>query len=386
MNLEQGIAAGVYTWKVPGKPLTIHVDFDVIDSILMEVMQGYSSMPRRGAEVGGILLGSVKRGEQPVVRIVDFEPVPCEHARGPSFILSEADRVRFEETLEKWRPGRHERFYAVGMYRSHTREGLALTPDDLVLFAEHFPEPTDLILLVKPFASKPSVGGFFFREEGRIRAEASYLEFPFHRKSLGGAAPPAELPEPPPEPAAGPGALPGKESNPPAVEQEKPEAAEPEEAPSAAGNSLVEPPRLKRNVWIPLSFIFLLVGVLLGFQAALSLYPGGKTPSGRDPLVLGLTTEKSGDGLHVKWDRRAPAIERATGGALTITDGTFNRLIQIDQHQLQNGSVIYRNLSNRVIFRLEVFSHERTSLVETAIFESVAPLAPAPAPATPAPR
>lgn len=383
MNLDQGVETGVYTWQVPGKPVTIHVDFDVIDSILMEVMQGYSSMPRRGAEVGGILLGSVKVGEQSIVRIVDFEPVPCEHARGPSYLLSESDRVRFEETLEKWRPGRNEKLHAVGMYRSHTRDGLSLTPEDLILFAENFPEPTDVILLVKPFASKPSVGGFFFREEGRIRTEASYLEFPFSRKSLGGTAPPPAIPETPQGQTDEP---PAPRNTEPAPEKESRGAAEPEGTAAPAGNSIVEPPRLKRNVWIPLSFIFLLVGVLLGFQAALSLNPRGRAPSGRDPLVLGLTIEKSGEGLHVRWDRQAPAIERATAGALTITDGTFNRLIQIDRHQLRNGSVIYRNLSNRVIFRLEVFSRERTSLVETAIFESVAPVAPAAVPAAPAPR
>ena len=142
---------------------------------------------------------------------------------------------------------------------------------------------------------------------------------------------------------------------------------------------------LKRNVWIPLSFIFLLVGVLLGFQAALSLRPAGDGKPGRDPLSLELVAEQSSDGLHVKWDRQAPAVARARGGTLTITDGAYNRLLQLDQNQLQNGSVIYRNLTNRVIFRLEVLSRERTSLVETAIFESVAPAgSPPPAAARPA--
>ena len=50
--------------------------------------------------------------------------------------------------------------------------------------------------MIKPFASRPSVGGFFFWEDGEIYREASYLQFPFHRKELGGGDPPRSAPPP----------------------------------------------------------------------------------------------------------------------------------------------------------------------------------------------
>lgn len=161
-----------------------------------------------------------------------------------------------------------------------------------------------------------------------------------------------------------------------------PEAAGPVVEPEAAEPAVVEAPRLKRNVWIPLSFIFLLVGVLLGFQAALSFRPAGADGgrgTGAEVFSVGLETVKNGDNLHLKWNRQALAITKARSAALTITDGTYNNLIQLDPSQLARELVIYRHITNRVIFRLEIFCGERSSLVETAIFETVAPLtAPAP--------
>ncbi|HMA10121.1 MAG TPA: hypothetical protein VKP68_19735, partial [Ramlibacter sp.] len=136
-------------------------------------------------------------------------------------------------------------------------------------------------------------------------------------------------------------------------------------------------PKLKRNVWIPLSFIFMLVGVMLGFQAAISLRPAGPAAAARDPFLLLLTAEKSGSNVNLRWDRQAPVILKARSGLLTIADGSLNKAVELDASQLQNGSVTYRYLTNRVTFRLEVFSLNRASVVETVeIHTSVGPAAP----------
>ena len=97
--------------------------------------------------------------------------------------------------------------YAVGYYRSHTREGLALQPEDIELLDRHFPSPSQIALLVKPFATKPGVAGFFVRENGEFPA-ATPLEFPFRRWEMTGEEPPRRAPmqerksrqkEPPPQ-------------------------------------------------------------------------------------------------------------------------------------------------------------------------------------------
>src|SRR5262249_12323339 len=72
----------------------------------------------------------------------------------------------------------------VGFFRSNTRKDLALDDEDLDIFREYFSRPEQAFLLVKPFAAKPSVGGLFIWEEGKVRAEGSYIEFPFRRTEL----------------------------------------------------------------------------------------------------------------------------------------------------------------------------------------------------------
>jgi len=333
---------GVYTWQAPGKPLAIQLEHEIVDRLLSDVMLGFGAAPRRGVERGGILLGSVTVDDYPVVRIEDFEPILCQHVTGPSYILSEEEQQQFQAAVEQWQPGPDKRVYAVGFYRSHTRAGLGLSVEDLSLYSRLFPNPYEVALLVKPFATRPSVGAFFFRENGNIRSESSYLEFPFRRRELSGAA----------------------DSQPDATAAPDGRGAQQLPAPEAASAATAPPSRNRGWVWIPLSFIFLLLGVVLGFQVALSVR--SQTPGSRsDPYTLNLSATPSGDSLHVNWDRTAPAIERAQRGALVIQDGPHQKTVSLDAVQLQNGSIIYRRASTDVRFRLEVFAREHVSVSET---------------------
>ncbi len=54
-------------------------------------MRGFGSVPKRGAEVGGFLIGTIRPGVPAIVRIDDFEPVACEYRRGPSYLFTEED-------------------------------------------------------------------------------------------------------------------------------------------------------------------------------------------------------------------------------------------------------------------------------------------------------
>lgn len=359
-----------YIWEVPGKRVTIHLDFTVIDRMVQEVMRGFGAIPRRGAEVGGVLLGRAEAGDRIVVYIEDFEPVLCEHRRGPSYLLSETDMGRFADAVARNRFSPQKAVYAVGCYRSHTRDGLNLTPEDLAHFDAYFLDVSDVFLLIKPFATKVSQAGFFFREDDGIRVDSSYLEFPFRRKELGGgAAPGARVRETGPAARAVPAPLPAAPSYPVMPRMVETEAASALEDMSTVGDApsfgqpMEDLPR-RRNVWIPLSFIFLLVGVLVGFQASLSYRPAKAAGLVNDAYQLSLAATKSGDYIHVRWDRAAPAIKGALRGVLRINDGGREKEVDIDAMQLQNPQVFYRNLSNKVTFQLEVFTKERISLTE----------------------
>ena len=350
---------GSYVWEVPGKQVSIHLHYDVVDRLLAEVQRGFGSMPRRGAEVGGLLLGSSELTDRLTVRIEDYEPVPCTYMNGPSYLLSERDLHEFADSYDRWRSGPDRRIYAVGYYRSHTRDGLNITPEDMSLIKKYLPPPKSVALLIKPFATKVSIAGFFFWEDGTMHSASTYLEFPFRRKELGGGVAGVERPGSArtSEPAVGaefePGFVnTGEEGNPASGQEASP--------------SVVKPETFARKgwVWIPLSFIFLFLGVLLGFQAALSLQKKPQSDSS-DPYSLALSVAKSGDSLNIRWDRQAPAIRGALRGVLFINDGAYHKQLDLDPSQLQIGSVIYRRVSGDVAFKLEVFTRDRTSVVET---------------------
>ena len=380
MNPETGTATSpFYLWKPAEKPISVQLQFDVVDRILLEIMRGFGAVPKRGAEVGGILLGTAElQGDQIVVKVEDFEAVECDHASGPSFILSEDDRAAFLESMGRWRPGPGRRIYAVGYYRGHTRDGICLAAEDLAVLEEIFPEPTSIALVIKPYATKVSMAGIFFREEGQFRADASHLEFPFRRKELGGGTSGMERVTS----AARFGQQRGGED--PRTRYREPEVESEPEAPRAgpdmtripeflsAPAAAAEAPKGKVRggwVWIPLSFIFMLLGVVVGFQIALSMRPKQPANPWLEAWDMTLQVKRTGEELAVTWDPLAPAVRNATRGALIIQSREETRTIELRGPQLQGGSVIYRGVPERVLFRLEVYPRERAVVSEIAEFK-----------------
>jgi hypothetical protein len=343
---------GYYVWAVPGKPVVVHLHLSVIDRMSAEVMRGFGAVPKRGAEVGGVLLGTIEDGPQPVIKVEDFEIVACDYRRGPSYLLSADDGIAFDDACKNLQPDPSRPTYAVGFFRSHTREGLSPGPEDLVLMDHYFPSPLQVALLIKPFATKVSVASFFFRENG-LFSSAPLLEFPFRRRELTGeqAPPRRSMLERVPNRRI-------PKSVDPAVDfSEEPTPSEP---------SSVYRPSTPRTgwVWLPLSFVFLLLGVVLGFQAALTIGP--KTAAnGLLDYSLGLNVITEGRSLSVKWDRESPAVKGAQKGVLEIEDGGINKPYDLDAAQLRNGSILFTNSSKIVHFRLTVYPQTHVSVTQT---------------------
>ena len=393
MHPEPGTStAPFYVWKPAGKSISVQIQFDVIDRILLEVMRGFGAVPKRGAEVGGILLGTMEvHDEHTLIKVEDFEIIDCDHASGPSFILSEEDRAGFAESMERWRQGPDRRIYAVGYYRGHTREGICLAAEDLAMLEEYFPDPSSIALIVKPYATKVSMAGIFFREDGQFKADASAMEFPFRRKELGGGASATErlaaaarfgqqrtaddprfgYKQNPFDPGAAgaegngfpAGATPaGDPSFPPGPDYGEPSVPAQVEAPKGKG--------VRGGwVWIPLSFIFMLLGVVVGLPIALSMRPKQPANPGMEAWDMALSVKKTGEELTVTWDPLAPAVRNANRGALIIQSRTETQTIDLKGSQLQGGSVIYKGVPERVIFRLEVYPRERIVVSEIAEFK-----------------
>src|SRR5262245_46596711 len=97
----QASVPGYYIWQPEGSRLAIHLRLDVIDRMSPEIMKGFGAVPKRGAEVGGVLLGSILEGDTPVVRIDDFRAVVCHYKRGPSYLLTDEDGKEFDDVCRQ---------------------------------------------------------------------------------------------------------------------------------------------------------------------------------------------------------------------------------------------------------------------------------------------
>jgi hypothetical protein len=383
---------GYHVWEAAGRAVAVQISLEMIDRLSGVVITGFGAIPRRGAEVGGILLGTISSSN---VRVEDFEAVPCSYKMGPSYLLTDADSAAFRDAWEKWKPEPGKSRYAVGFYRSNTRDRAAITEVDRELCAQFFPPPSNVMLLINPHAMKVSTAGFLTYHDGRLE-DQSALEFPFRSFELTGATPPRRtLAERPPRPEPRPRKRGGEQDaeletmrpgqGMPAQEADYPHPPPMyrQETSSGRGQAAVDPSSFdaeldreyavkaeisERNrawIWAPLSFAFLLLGLLLGFQAARTFNPGGVAGASGDPYAFKLTVFPTGDNLHVKWERQAASIMNAQRASLFIRDGSYTKEVQMDVPQLQTGSVIYRKLTGQVQFRLELYPKDRVVVSET---------------------
>jgi len=189
-----------YLWEVPQKPVAVRLALDFIDRLEKEVIENFRSLTSHGSEIGGVLLGSVIPGTPLTVIVQDYEPILCDYSRGPLYRLSDADLVRFERAIEQH--GAPGAIPVTGFFRAHSRKGLSLDADDVAFLDARFRSPHHIALLVRPFATKTSVGGLFIREDGVLHGDASYLEFPFRSSQLTSSL--WTPPEPPAAPAPTP--------------------------------------------------------------------------------------------------------------------------------------------------------------------------------------
>ena len=144
-----------YLWAPPGKEISVQLDLDVVERLLADVLRGFGMIPKRGVEVGGVLLGEFVDAQ--TVRVTDYETVPCQHSRGSSFLLSGEETERLRAVCDRWLATPGGRTTVVGMFRSHTREGFHVTAEDADLLDRMAPDPQAVMLLVKPYATRVSV-------------------------------------------------------------------------------------------------------------------------------------------------------------------------------------------------------------------------------------
>lgn len=397
-------------WEPTGKPVVIDLSLDAADRMAADAIAGLTRIPRRGVEVGGILLGSaVRKNGTLIVVVEDFLAVPCDYAFGPSYILTPENRNAFRAACKQRNGADSPR--PIGYYRTETHDAPRLRPEDLAILSDCFPSPDGIALVIRPRTMRASAGAFFFWEDGQMNSK-SCLEFPIARpKRREHTRAPAEdrhaETEQPLKIEAGmPVFAPAKKHEAPREDEPQPRTPLPtflgagDDAPKEASwwwkrfkrrreareqeDADAKPRRrvpLWASWWIKGPLIAALacsvafMGYVVGYTTAGHLWiparVSGNLP--RDPYALSLLVFESGDNLHLTWDKDAPAIVAAQRGVLFIVDGSKSRSLLLSATQLHKESVFYHKASADVHFRLEVFLKGNRSVSETWDLNSSAP-------------
>ncbi len=338
--------AGYYEWSSAAGGISVLLRLDVVDRMLPGILTAFGAVPKRGAEAGGILLGTL---EGATIRIDDFEAVPCSYRRGPSYLLAEPDLAAFEAAVRS--KGRQ----AVGYYRSHTREPQAISEEDRALCARFFPPPHGVALIVRPYATRPCTAGFLAYQDGKL-PDWPAEQFPLRRRQIEGGEPPA--------PAVPAHAVPLGFSLGGYVP-----------APASAATPSPAPPvktgRSKSWIWACVSFLALLIGTGAGFLVRSTLLTDAESRG--DPFAVSLSAKLSDDDLLIHWDRNAPAVRYATSGTLQIIDGPYTKTVDLSASELQNGTIIFHTASDAVSIRLEIVVRENSKVVDTTAWTRPGP-------------
>jgi hypothetical protein len=382
------------SWTPPGKSIVIRLDHDVVQRLNVDVMRGFGVTRRRGTETGGLLIGTIDRKAQPVaLHIQDYEAVPCEYSSGPSYVLSASDKQKFQAAVERWQPSLERDLYAVGYFRSHTREGFSLDAADSELFREFFRDPLDIALLVKPFATRAATAGLFLQEKGVLVTDRCQVEFSFSDPGKQREQKPPEVSQPdatrkpmpvavPPASASAPSIKPAATPKPPATRPPIPSpVAAPRERPMFAPQE--SSPWGRRLAWTAFGIALLAFGGACGFeygnaQARKAFIPSaasgtaGSTATRLDLYAIHLRVSQTETSVMVKWDRDAIPIQAALYGVLTVTEGENSKQVKLGFAELRNGTALYPHLGSEIRFRLELFFAGNRSFIETAEFRLAA--------------
>jgi hypothetical protein len=339
-----------HSWTAPDGAHTVAFVYEVVSALRARVVEAYHALPKRGVEIGGLLLGKAATAGRHEVLVEGFEEIACDHRFGPSYVLSEEELARLDEAI-----ARHGAQRVVGYFRSYTGRDAVLDDGDLNLFQNRFTDPRSVFLLLRPEGLAACHAAFVFWKDGKLPFEPGAPPFAFDASRMGGqpAAPPVDAPArvsapvPPGPIAAAPDSI---------TATADPTGAPPALDAWAHSHFLEEPlhPQASRNspaarFWLPLAAcVVLSVGSAIGFE----LWRNSPAPG---MTLLPLDGHPTAQGFEVEWDGVAPAIASASRGVLSISDGTTEDRVDLAPAAIRRGRYVYQSSRPDVIFRLDLY-------------------------------
>jgi hypothetical protein len=349
---ERALESKFESWSTHAVALTIEYPVEVMEEIRVAVFDGLRQLGHGGLEVGGVLFGARRTDS---IRLLTWRPILCEHAQGPSFLLSPRDRVGLERVVELAKSDPDLKgLQPLGWFLSHARSDIFLTTSDLEIYNDFFPEPWQVTLVLRPTSSGNTRAGFFLREaDGSLRLESSYREFAIEPLQRLGDASFCELPVASPPVASPPIPYVRREPNGGSVRAnaEPVDVAEPpplqiQERASAKG----------RWFWIvPVCLALLLAGVLIKERYV----------APREGLFY-FRVHDGGDTVHIEWDKNSPLIRASGLAVLDIKDGSATKRYALTEDQLHEGNLTYARSSGDVELRMVVYPGSRAGVQEFA--------------------
>ena len=360
--------ADYYHWEETERGIRIYMHSRMADRLQTEVSRAAASGPDGGTEVGGILLGRLEeeRGKT-ILFIDDFVSVQCSHRDSPRYNLSEEDTPHLEAALLRAALAGCDSPAApsiLGYYRSHLRDGLSLSPTDLLLIDSYFQSPASVFLVVKTVAhTQACTAGFFFWEDGRVEPEFSSLEVALGRtQAIEPSSPPAAVELPDLDASLDDG-LPedltelfGKSPSP-----------QPDDVPAPQPPPSARTPRILRGLLLRAATIVIASAALVISVVTYLSAPPREAAASRPaaPSTLGLRVERNPPDLLVSWNRYAREIVAARRATLSIRDGKATHSLNLNTAQLAAGSYLYTAASDDVQIRLEVYAPDDGSIAQS---------------------
>lgn len=309
-------------------PFTVDCQPALLDEIRAVAVEGCLRLVRGGLEVGGVLFGT-KQGDGVTVRA--FRNTPILYALGPTFLLSEQDRLTFAEVLRahETEPDLKD-MVPVGWFVSHPRsDSASLNDNDIAIFDEHFKEPWQTTLVLRPERSGTARAAFFSRDaNGAVQPGKSDSEFEL--------SPPAVPTRSGPEPAA-------------------------ETAPSPAPVRVKRASRSRGRRSLALA-VCAAGGFLLGAAASAEYFAGRAKPS--PPPPLGLTVSEEGPALLLAWN--PPAVTSGESATIEVKDSGGSRLLHLTRPQLARGAYPLPRNGNDASVRMTAYDARGSILTQAA--------------------
>jgi hypothetical protein len=366
----------VSRWDAPDGSCSVTLGFDLMDELRRQAIEAYLSLPKRGAEIGGLLFGTVRQGASIAFHIDACQDLPCEYRFGPSYRLSETDHILVSERLAQHQCEGSQP--VIGLYRSYTGREAALDQTDLELMRTVLPHPHRISLLLQPLSAEKCMARFQLGGDDETAAGRLYEPFLIETGQLTVEAP-AE-PEPP-HAAVGPAEPLGQ----PPVESPKPTPVLP--APHARRRRWDEdePTRAPRGsqIWLP---VLLCVLAAVAGAAAYGFWTLQRQPRW---APMGLDVTAAARELMLSWDSTSPAIEQASRGVMSVTDGSAQKQFPLTAAQLRGGKLSYMPSNTNVLFRVLVYDADNRASGDSLRVANLHPTeetsTPAPVAARPAP-